>query len=146
MQTVSKYGAAADAEAQAPAAPERKALGRAKVASICLAAALSGAAVASVARVRTRTYVADLYADLGGTFTGPDQINMKLCGDLGKVCPGTTRCYEKRKNDGARRQLKRAWSLISDGQLSFYQKRKNFRGCTSTTMRSRKKKWRKRKW
>ena len=100
MQTVSKTYGAADAEAQAPAAPERKALGRAKVASICLAAALSGAAVASVARVRTRTYVADLYADLGGTFTGPDQINMKLCGDLGKVCPGTTRCYEKRKNDG----------------------------------------------
>ena len=29
MQTVSKYGAAADAEAQAPAAPEEKPLGRA---------------------------------------------------------------------------------------------------------------------
>ena len=39
MQTVSKTYGAADAEAQAPAAPERKALGRAKVASICLAAA-----------------------------------------------------------------------------------------------------------
>ena len=93
MQTVSKtYGAAADAEAQAPAAPEEKPLGRAKVALICVAAALSGAAVASVARVRTRAYVADLYAGLGGKFIGPDQLNMKQCGDLGKVCPGTTRC------------------------------------------------------
>ena len=100
MQTVSKYGAAADAEAQAPAAPEEKPLGRAKVALICVAAALSGAAVASVARVRTRAYVADLYAGLGGKFIGPDQLNMKQCGDLGKVCPGTTRCYEKRKDNG----------------------------------------------
>ena len=101
MQTVSKtYGAAADAEAQAPAGPERKPLGRAKVALICVAAALSGAAVASVARVRTRAYVADLYAGLGGKFIGPDQLNEKQCGDLGKVCPGTTRCYEKVKDNG----------------------------------------------
>ena len=46
MQTVSKYGAA-DAEAQTPAAaPEGTPIGRAKVALICVAAALSGAAVA----------------------------------------------------------------------------------------------------
>ena len=56
MQTVSKTYGAADAEAQAPAVPETKPLGRATVAAICVAAALSGAAVASVARVRTRTY------------------------------------------------------------------------------------------
>ena len=49
MQTVSKYGAVADAEAQVPAGLERKTLGRAKVALICVAAALGGAAVASVA-------------------------------------------------------------------------------------------------
>ena len=100
MQTVSKYGAA-DAEAQTPAAaPEGTPLGRAKVALICVAAALSGAAVASVARVRTRAYVADLYAGLGGKFIGPDQLNMKQCGPDGKVCEGTTRCYEKIKDDG----------------------------------------------
>ena len=98
MTTVSKYGAA-DTEAQAPAPPERKPLGRAKVAAICLAAALSGAAVASVARVRTRTYVADLYAGLGGTTYGPDQLNMKQCGG-GKVCEGTERCYQKVKDNG----------------------------------------------
>ena len=63
MQTVSKYGAA-DAEAQT-AAPEQKSLGRAKVALICVAAALSGAAVASVARVRTRTYAAELFGGVG---------------------------------------------------------------------------------
>ena len=101
MQTVSKtYGAAADAEAQAPAGPERKPLGRATVAAICVAAALSGAAVASVARVRTRAYVADLYAGLGGKFIGPDQLNMKQCGNPGIVCPGTTRCYQKVNDNG----------------------------------------------
>ena len=101
MQTVSKTYGAADAEAQTPAAaPEGTPLGRAKVALICVAAALSGAAVASVARVRTRAYVADLYAGLGGKFIGPDQLNEKQCGDLGKVCPGTTRCYEKVKDNG----------------------------------------------
>ena len=100
MTTVSKYGAA-DAEAQTPAAaPEGTPIGRAKVALICVAAALSGAAVASVARVRTRTYVADLYAGLGGTAYGPDQLNMKQCGPSGKVCEGTKRCYEKVKDDG----------------------------------------------
>ena len=90
MQTVSKTYGAADAEAQNPAPPAQKALGRAKIASICLAAALSGAAVASVARVRTRAYVADLYAGLGGKFIGPDQLNEKQCGNPGIVCPGTT--------------------------------------------------------
>ena len=93
MQTVSKTYGAADAEAQAPAAPERKALGRAKVASICLAAALSGAAVASVARVRTRTYVADLAAvsyTMGAS---------ELCGELGK-CEEPTKCYQKLKDGG----------------------------------------------
>ena len=99
MQTVSKTYGAADAEAQAPAVPETKPLGRATVAAICVAAALSGAAVASVARVRTRTYAADLYAGLGGKFIGPDQLNKKQCGDLG-ICEGTKRCYEKVKDDG----------------------------------------------
>ena len=99
MTTASKYGAA-DAEAQPPAAgPEKAPLGRVKVALICVAAALSGAAVASVARVRTRAYVADLYAGLGGTTYGPDQLNMKQCGG-GQVCEGTERCYEKVKDDG----------------------------------------------
>ena len=101
MQTVIKTYGAADAEAQqAPAGPETSPLGRAKVALICVAAALGGAAVASVARVRTRAYVADLYAGLGGTAYGPDQLNMKQCGPSGKVCEGTTRCYEKVKDDG----------------------------------------------
>ena len=99
MQTVSKMYGAADPEAQAPAGPETSPLGRAKVALICVAAALSGAAVASVARVRTRTYVADLYAGLGGTTYGPDQLNMKQCGG-GKVCEGTERCYQKVKGNG----------------------------------------------
>ena len=36
MQTVSKTYGATDAEAQAPAAPEQKSLGRAKVALICV--------------------------------------------------------------------------------------------------------------
>ena len=100
MQTVSKYGAA-DAEAQTPApAPEKTHLGRAKVALICVAAALSGAAVASVAQVRTRAYVADLYGGLGGKFIGPDQLNEKDCGNPGIVCPGTTRCYQKVKDNG----------------------------------------------
>ena len=99
MQTVSKTYGAADTEAQAPAGPERKPLGRAKVALICVAAALSGAAVASVARVRARTYVADLYGGLGGTTYGPDQLNMKQCGG-GKVCEGTERCYQKVKDNG----------------------------------------------
>jgi len=91
MQTVSKYGAA-DAEAQT-AAPEQKSLGRAKVALICVAAALSGAAVASVARVRTRTYVADLAAvsyTMGAS---------ELCGELGK-CEEPTKCYQKLKDNG----------------------------------------------
>ena len=100
MQTVSKTYGAADTEAQVPAGPEKKALGRAKVALICVAAALGGAAVASVARVRTRAYVADLYAGLGGTAYGPDQLNMKQCGPAGKVCEGTKRCYQKVKDNG----------------------------------------------
>jgi hypothetical protein len=100
MQTVSKTYGAADAEAQAPAVPEQKPLGRATVAAICVAAALSGAAVASVARVRTRAYVADLYAGLGGNAFGPDQLNMKQCGPSGNVCEGTKRCYQKVKDSG----------------------------------------------
>ena len=101
MQTVSKTYGAADAEAQNPAAaPKETPVGRAKVALICVAAALGGAAVASVARVRTRAYVADLYAGLGGKFIGPDQLNEKQCGNPGIVCPGTTRCYQKVKGDG----------------------------------------------
>ena len=99
MQTVSKMYGAADPEAQAPAGPEQRTIGRATVAAICLAAALSGAVVASVARVRTRAYVADLYAGLGGTTYGPDQLNMKQCGG-GKVCEGTERCYQKVKDSG----------------------------------------------
>ena len=95
MQTVSKYGAAADSEAQV-AGPEKTPLGpvgRAKVAVICLAAALSGAAVASVARTRTRTYVADLAAvsyTMGAS---------ELCGELGK-CEEPTKCYQKLKDNG----------------------------------------------
>ena len=92
MQTVSKYGAAADAEAQEPAL-KPQGLSRAAVASICFAAALSGAAVASVARVRTRTYVADLAAvsyTMGAS---------ELCGELGK-CEEPTKCYQKLKDNG----------------------------------------------
>ena len=117
MQTVSKTYGAADTEA--PAGPERKPLGRATVAAICVAAALSGAAVASVARVRTRTYVADLYAGLGGTTYGPDQLNMKQCGG-GKVCEGTERCYQKVKDDGTTKykcakfeSLGEAWEIAA---------------------------------
>ena len=81
MQTVSKtYGAAADTEAQAPAPQEKPALGRAKVAFICVAAALSGAAVASVARVRTRAYVADLVGvdyRMGGKNLEPPPHSLK---------------------------------------------------------------------
>ena len=118
MQTISKYGAAADTEAQV-AGPEKTPLGRAKVAVICLTAALSGAAVASVARVRTRTYVADLYAGLGGTFTGPDQLNKKLCGPSGKVCEGTTRCYEKLKDEGETKyKCAESESLSSSWQIA----------------------------
>ena len=94
MQTVSKYGTAADAEAQVPAGPEKPALGRAKVALICLAAALSGAAVASVARVRTRTYAAELSGSVSYTMGASE-----LCGDLGK-CEEPERCYKKLKDDG----------------------------------------------
>ena len=89
MQTVSKYGAA-DAEAQEPAL-KPQGLSRAAVASICFAAALSGAAVASVARVRTRAYVTDLAAvsyTMGAS---------ELCGELGK-CEEPERCYQKVKD------------------------------------------------
>ena len=119
MQTVSKTYGAADAEAQAAAPEKPQGLGRAKVALICVAAALSGAAVASVARVRARTYVADLYAGLGGTFIGPDQLNEEQCGDSGKVCEGTTRCYQKSKDDGttkykcAESELGDAWEIAA---------------------------------
>ena len=99
MQTVSKYGAA-DAEAQAPAAPEEKPLGRAKVALICVAAALSGAAVASVARVRTRTYAAELFGGVGYHMGGknlepPPTTLKKPCYLEG--CSETETCYGKPK-------------------------------------------------
>ena len=95
MQTVSKTYGAADAEAPGPAAALEKkpGLGRVTVATICLAAALSGAAVASVARVRTRAYVADL---AGVSYT---MGASELCGDLGK-CEEPTECYKKLKDNG----------------------------------------------
>ena len=107
MQTVSKtYGAAADAEAQAPAGPERKPLGRAKVALICVAAALSGAAVASVARVRTRAYVADLLGvdyRMGGKNLQPPPATLKkpcYLEGAARPCAETETCYGKLKDDG----------------------------------------------
>ncbi len=120
MTTVSKYGAA-DPEAQA-AAPEQKALGRAKVALICVAAALSGAAVASVARVRTRTYVADLVGvsyRMGGKnlLDPPTPLNGKPSRDI--TCEGTEECYQKSKDGGetkykcaAEGSLGRKWIII----------------------------------
>ncbi len=101
MQTVSKTYGAADTEAQAPAGPERKPLGRAKVALICVAAALSGAAVASVARVRTRAYVADLVGAsyrMGGKNLEPPPTTLKKPCYLEGVCSET--CYGKLKDDG----------------------------------------------
>ena len=104
MQTVSKtYGAAADTEAQVPAGPEKPRGGRAKVALICVAAALSGAAVASVARVRTRTYAAELFGGVGYHMGGknlqppPTTLN-EPCGDLGETCGETESCYQKLKD------------------------------------------------
>ena len=103
MQTVSKYGAA-DAEAQTPAAaPEGTHLGRAKVALICVAAALGGAAVASVARVRTRAYVADLVGGvsyrMGGKNLEPPPATLKKpCHTF--ACAETETCYGKLKDDG----------------------------------------------
>ena len=93
MQTVSKTYGAADAEAQAPAALPRT-VNRAMVAAICFAAALSGAAVASVVRVRTRTYVAELYGGVSYTMGASE-----LCGELGK-CEEPTKCYQKLKDGG----------------------------------------------
>ena len=102
MTTVSKYGAA-DAEAQTPAAgPEKPALGRAKVALICVAAALSGAAVASVARVRTRAYVADLVGAsyrMGGKNLEPPPTTLKKPCYLDKICSETETCYAKLNHD-----------------------------------------------
>ena len=103
MTTVSKYGAA-DAEAQTPAAaPEGTPLGRAKVALICVAAALSGAAVASAARVRTRAYVADLVGGvsyrMGGKNLEPPPATLKKpCHTF--ACAETETCYGKLKDDG----------------------------------------------
>ena len=102
MTTVSKYGAV-DAEAQSAAAPEEKPLGRAKVALICVAAALSGAAVASVARVRTRTYVADLFGvgyTMGGKPLEPPPATLKkpcYLDDIQHKCSETETCYGKPK-------------------------------------------------
>jgi hypothetical protein len=102
MQTVSKTYGAADAEAQTPAAaPEGTHLGRAKVALICVAAALGGAAVASVARVRTRAYVADLVGAsyrMGGKNLEPPPHSLKKPCYLEGVCSET--CYGKLKDDG----------------------------------------------
>ena len=109
MQTVSKYGAA-DAEAQTPAAaPEGTPIGRAKVALICVAAALSGAAVASAARVRTRAYVADLVGGvsyrMGGKNLEPPPTTLKKpcyleSTYLEGICSETETCYGKLKDDG----------------------------------------------
>ena len=102
MTTVYKYGAA-DTEAQSPAAaPEKPALGRAKVALICVAAALSGAAVASVARVRTRAYVADLVGAsyrMGGKNLEPPPTTLKKPCYLDKICSETETCYAKLNHD-----------------------------------------------
>ena len=105
MQTVSKTYGAADAEAQAPAVPETKPLGRATVAAICVAAALSGAAVASVARVRTRAYVADLVGAsyrMGGKNLEPPPHSLKKPCYLENIniCSETETCYAKLKDDG----------------------------------------------
>ena len=106
MQTVSKTYGAADAEAQTPAAaPEGTPLGRAKVALICVAAALSGAAVASVARVQTRTYVADLVGAsyrMGGKNLEPPPHSLKKPCYLENIniCSETETCYAKLKDDG----------------------------------------------
>ena len=104
MTTVSKYGAA-DTEAQSPAGPEQKPLGRAKVALICVAAALSGAAVASAARVRTRAYVADLVGAsyrMGGKNLEPPPHSLKKPCYLENIniCSETETCYAKLKDDG----------------------------------------------
>ena len=106
MQTVSKTYGAADAEAQTPAAaPEGTPLGRAKVALICVAAALGGAAVASVARVRTRAYVADLVGAsyrMGGKNLEPPPHSLKKPCYLENIniCSETETCYAKLKDDG----------------------------------------------
>ena len=106
MQTVSKTYGAADAEAQAPAGPEQKPLGRATVAAICIAAALSGAAVASVARVRTRAYVADLLGvdyRMGGKNLQPPPATLKkpcYLEGAARPCAETETCYGKLKDDG----------------------------------------------
>ena len=105
MQTVSKMYGAADPEAQAPAGPETSPLGRAKVALICVAAALSGAAVASVARVQTRAYVADLVGAsyrMGGKNLEPPPHSLKKPCYLENenICSKTETCYGKLKDDG----------------------------------------------
>ena len=105
MQTVSKTYGAADTEAQAPAPQEKPALGRAKVALICVAAALGGAAVASVARVRTRAYVADLVGAsyrMGGKNLEPPPHSLKKPCYLPNenICSKTETCYGKLKDDG----------------------------------------------
>ena len=104
MQTISKTYGAADTEAQVPE-QEPLRLGRAKVALICVAAALSGAAVASVARVRTRAYVADLVGAsyrMGGKNLEPPPHSLKKPCYLENIniCSETETCYAKLKDDG----------------------------------------------
>ena len=103
MQTVSKTYGAADTEAQEPAL-KPQGLSRAAVASICFAAALSGAAVASVARVRTRTYAAELFGGVGYRMGGknlePTPTTLKQPCYLEDICSETESCYGKLKDDG----------------------------------------------
>ena len=103
MQTVSKTYGAADTEAQVPE-QEPLRLGRAKVALICVAAALSGAAVASVARVRTRAYVADLYGgvsyDMGlpgtmKTLNAEPLQKGEICDPDRPTCAPGLECFER---------------------------------------------------
>ena len=103
MQTVSKTYGAADAEAQAPAALPC-AVNRATVAAICFAAALSGAAVASVVRVRTRAYVADLYGGVSYDMGRPGTMKTlnaeplqkgEICDPDRPTCDLGLKCFER---------------------------------------------------
>ena len=71
---------------------------------ICVAAALSGAAVASVARVRTRTYAAELFGGVGYRMGGknlePPPTTLKQPCYLEDICSETESCYGKLKDDG----------------------------------------------
>jgi len=71
---------------------------------ICVAAALGGAAVASVARVRTRTYAAELFGGVGYRMSGknlePPPTTLKQPCYLEDICSETESCYGKLKDDG----------------------------------------------